>query len=342
MPISMAPTLQEYKDDLYSDQEYCRCNTCGCVQLKHLIDPSILYSNSHHQTSMTPTWSNHYKQFISFIKDNMITNTILDVGGSSGSLYNNLKDKGDITYTCLDICEKPESIKDINYIQANCETYDYSNNKEIVLSHVFEHLYEPRKFLQNISKTVDSVFISIPNMEHMVSIGFPIVLHNEHTYYIDKVYIEYLFSLYGFKLNTYMEYRTHSIFFHFIKINCEHMPLLYRPDISEKIISGLNTSIEKLKSVNIPSNSFISPAGYLGQFVYTICKPSSILGFLDNDPSKQNQRNYGTRGMVYAFDTLKEIHIDTNVYVFSHVFNIEIEKQIKSYENNAIHSILLS
>jgi hypothetical protein len=33
----------------------------------------------------------------------------------------------------------------VNYIEGNCENFDFPQDSNIIMSHVFEHLYEPKK-----------------------------------------------------------------------------------------------------------------------------------------------------------------------------------------------------
>jgi hypothetical protein len=342
MPITVSPTNEPFESDEFINQEIMKCNSCGCIQNKYLIDPFILYSKSHNQTHTFKTWAEHHTSFYNFIINNKKSNTILEIGGSSGVLYKKFKTiNSDINYKCLDICKQTFEISDNEYIQANCELYNYLGNEEIVLSHVFEHLYNPNKFIKNISPYVKSVFISIPNMEHLLKNNSAFVIHNEHTYYIDKYFMEYLFSQYGYVLTKYEQFKSHSLFFQFEKMDCKPFSLENRNFIGEIMLNNFIDYKNRFEKIKIKENSFIVPAGLFGQFIYIMCKPDRILGFLDNDISKQNHRVYGTKNMVYSFDKLKETNDIVYIYIYASVYNYEIIDQINSYNKNNIKIITI-
>ena len=330
MPISLSPTNQDIKDDIFKDQNFYNCVICGCVQLYNLIDVNILYKDAHNLTMALPMWNNHHNEFSNFILNNIVSNSILEIGGSSGALYNRLHK---LDYSCMDICDSNFDTSNINYIKGNCEEYNFENIECIVLSHVFEHLYNPQKFIENISNHVTYVYISIPNMSSLLENKSSSILHYEHTYYIDKYFMEYLFSVYGYSLHKYKEFGTHSLFMLFKKTNCHKMELMYR-DISNDFLTIYNDAKRRFPN-KILENSFIVPGGHMGQLVYTLCKPTSILGFLDNDKSKHYKRNYGTPYYIYPFDKLKE-NTFVNVYIYAGPYLNELLIQLKEYNINII------
>jgi hypothetical protein len=92
--------------------------------------------------------------------------------------------------------------------------------------------------------------------------------------------------------------------------------------------------LERFKKYNIPPNSFIVPGGHMGQLVYSIAKPESILGYLDNDKSKHNKRQYGTPNYIYPFDILDTYKgQEINVFIYAGPYTDEIIKQLSLYNN---------
>ena len=337
-PITANPpkSSQEYNNDIYSDQVFYKCVNCSCTQLGTLIDPVILYDSCHNNTFNTPTWKEHHSKFCDFI-DIKKYKHILEIGGT-GILYNLLKAKQpDIQYTSLDICDPVEPISDITYYKGNCEDYNFPENIPVVLSHVFEHLFNPRKFVESLSNSnVESIYISIPNMAKLLDTNTSNILHNEHTFYIDKVIIEWLFSQYNYQLSDYYEFRNHSIFLHFVKKHTyleQSIELIRRPEISEKIYKLFKEDGNRLKNIKIKDNSFIIPAGLYGQFIIYSCNPSNIRGFLDNDRTKQNQRVYGTPYTVFSFDEILK-YDNLTIYILAGPYKNELIQQINSYNKN--------
>lgn len=329
-PLTASPPSQSYELDIFMDQTFYKCKNCSCVQLGTLINPEYLYSSLHNNTSNTPTWKEHHSKFAEFIK---VENEILEIGGS-GIYYDLLKIRNPtIEYSCLDLVEPLDKKNGINYYKGNCETFTFPN-KTLVLSHVFEHLYNPRQFVANISASnVYSIYISIPNMFKLIDLKTSNVLHNEHTFYIDKSLIEWLFAQYGYTLCNYYEFKHHSLFFLFQqgKTNT-NMNLENKSAIAEKIKNLFDEDAGRLKNIKIKENSFIMPAGLFGQFLYYICSPK-ILGFIDNDITKQNKRVYGTPYFVYSLENAVNLN-PTAIYILAGPYKTEIVHQINSTNKN--------
>lgn len=327
-PITASPPQHVFAEDRFADQRFMVCPQCSCVQLGTLIDPEYLYGSSHNNTSHTHTWKEHHRAFANFLGK---TDRILEIGGS-GILYPMLSDRmPSLQYACLDICDPIDSLPGITYLKGNCETFAFPEKSSLVMSHIFEHLYHPRKFLENVrGSLVDSVYISIPNMFQMLQNNMPYLLHNEHTYYIDRYLLEWLFLQCGFVLAEFYEFQHHSLFFHFRRKEDATQPYVLesRPHIVEQIHASLRRDDLRFQHVTIQPNSFVIPAGLFGQFFYYSCASHNLLGFLDNDPSKQNRRVYGTPHWVFPFSKLAEYDACT-VYVFAGPYTAEIVRQLQ-------------
>jgi hypothetical protein len=330
-PITCTPpdVVQPFREDIYADQNFSVCTQCSCVQLTNLIDPSILYSSAHNDTFNTPTWLDHHSSFCDFILSNTDFMSILEVGGS-GKLFT-LMNRPEIQYTCLDISNPVSMVDGVNYVLGNCEIYDYSNHKHIIMSHVFEHLYNPRLFVESLSRgCVENILISIPNMKNLLDINTVNIINNEHTYYIDKTLAVWLFNRYN--LVNYVEYKSHSIFMHFSKSNHSIIasPPTRRPEIEDSFKNIFINEHIRFSNIVMKPNSFIVPAGIYGQFTIYYCKPSSIIGFLDNDITKQGHRIYGTPYFTFGFEELLK-HSQVTIYLWNGQYTSELIKQIKTY-----------
>jgi hypothetical protein len=336
IPITFSPPKDAFENDKSSHQIYSYCEECGCVQLSNLINPEILYNTTHNITYSTPTWQKHHIDFSEFILDKIKDiNTLTEIGGMSGVLSKHIiKSRPDIKYTCIDLCDITEdSLEGITFIKGNCEDCSFEGTHTIAMSHVFEHLYNPSKFVENIAKyNVKSVIISIPNLEELLNNKNLNTLHFEHTYYIDKYYIEYMFSKHGYKLNDINYFGKHSIFFHFIKEDHKELDLINNTELKYKF-NDLLTIRNNIANIKIEPNSFIAPGGHFGQLIYTLCKPHNLLGFLDNDTSKQGYRVYGTPYIANSYSKLLEYE-NVNVYVYAGPYTDEIVKQLEKYKVN--------
>ena len=113
-----------------------------------------------------PSLNKHYELLCDFIITNKMTDSysFFEVGGSYGRLAkliinyykdkdNNVNNYTSFNYQILEFnIEYYPSIENVEYISGNCESYEFKNTKTLIMSHVFEHLYDPRLFLKKISE----------------------------------------------------------------------------------------------------------------------------------------------------------------------------------------------
>ena len=338
-PSSFSPSIKNnYKKDILSDIIFKGCTSCGCVQLETLIDPDILYQEYHNDTVNTPTWKEHHSLFTSFILSNFNGNKILEIGGYTAVLAKKIRQELKCKYTILDIVKQPPNHADIHYISTNCETFDYNNEKTIIMSHVFEHMYNPTKLVnQFLTSGVENVFISIPNMNSLLKTNNIAILHVEHTFYIDENDIKSMFSKGGFVCSAQQYFKNHSVFFHF-KRQSQCVPFTYintdRLIQQQNICKNIDTFFS---SVKIENRCFIAPAGHYGQKIYYSLQHYSdyIIGFLDNDLCKIGKRVYGTPKFVFNPSELtkyKEQQI--TIILFAGPYKNEIKNQYNQIHTN--------
>lgn len=322
-PVSFSPV--EKIDYSFYDLEFGMCYKCDSLQLQTLVDPENLYENQHNITYNTPTWKTHHEQFSIFIIDNTRNRNFLEIGGSSGILESKLRsDSCSMMYYIIDICENDTRDTDngIVYIKGNCETFDFTeyNNNTFLMSHVFEHLYNPRIFVENLLKNnVNEIFISLPNMEYLYNSN-SIFVHVEHTFYCSFLNIINLFNNYNYSCIKSQYFKNHSIFFHFKLKDSVNQEYKFR---------------NMKKSVDFKDNSYIIPAGHYGQMLYFNSEnKKKVKGFIDNDTSKQGKYMNGTNLKIYSFDNIKDDN-DINIYIYAGPYTNELYSQAKNKFKNA-------
>ena len=328
---NLGPETDESQDCIFAS-----CSACGTIQLQTLIDPVKLYQHSHNSTENTPTWKEHHEAFSDFVVS-ASPQHLLEIGGNSGSLYRLLCDKI-LNYTILDICDSEKRPRAVQFFQANCETFDLSGHTHIAMSHTFEHLYFPRTFVENLAKAkVQSICISIPNMDHLLNSKNISVLHNEHTYFVAEKELTYLFSLVGYSCKTSAQFKKHSTFYQFVPSEVHPIPISPNPEQAIKLKNILTTFESHMKAITIDKPCFICPGGHYGQKIAYYLTPFRhyILGFLDNDPSKQGLRVYGTNKTVQSPNVLREFQA-TGVYVILYAgpYTEELKKQLNELHPN--------
>ena len=305
--------------------EWGSCKSCNIIQLLTLVEPIELYKNTHNSTCHSLTWIEHHNSLYNFINTQITTQSILEIGAEGGMLA--CKFKEHYKYSILNIFEEKNKIPDVTYIQYNCEDYDYAGVESIILSHVFEHLYNPRKFVESISKSkVQNIFISVPNLKNCLAKNTVSFIHNEHTYYFEESHIIKLFELYNYRLNNKQYYKEHSIFFSFTYVEPSNtIDLLTQYFINRE---------SKIASIILDKPTYIMPGGHYGSVIYYYLKNKEyILGFLDNDKTKQGTYIYGTKLLTYSLNDIKDL---TDICVLLHAgpYTNEIIHQLKDINAN--------
>jgi hypothetical protein len=285
-------------NDICADLRFSTCNQCGCGQLITLQDPIVLYKDNNNQTYATKGWVEHHTQFAEFILTGMGENrSIVEVGGTTGILANLIIQRESLPYTIVDICDRNPDISGVIFRNENGENMVYSGIENVVLSHVFEHLYEPRKYIRRLKEEqVKNVFLSIPNMRSLMKKRVLLLLNAEHTFYCDDEYCIRLFESIGYSCKRSMEFKDHSVFFHFILDSPKDILWSKMAEKSNEIIEYFNDIDTAYERVAIDVPFYLAPAGYYGQMMYRLLSRHSqqILNCLDNDKQKTGLRICGT------------------------------------------------
>lgn len=341
-PLCQSGTLQPQELDTLGDIEIVGCKLCGCVQHKTLVDPIILYQDVHNLTYLSPTWATHHDLFSEFILHNMSSSRCMEIGGYSGVLAKKLLSKRPLQYSILDLCNTDPCIPGVHFFHGNCETFDFSGVSSLVLSHTFEHLYSPAKFLENIAtKDVSEISISVPNLEAWIGAGAISALHIEHTFMFNESILKNLFLKYGYTCRQVEYYKSHSMFMYFTKNNCDTSLVSWGNP--ERMIKNMKSYLyhrdRMFESIQISTPCFLFPSGHFGQTTYYFLQrfKSLILGFLDNDTSKVGKRVYGTPYMTYLPKKLLDYKdTDLTIVISAGPYSKEIEEQVRSLHPNCI------
>jgi hypothetical protein len=349
-------TINTFSTDIFLPNEietlnFVGCLKCGCIQLKNLFDPSKIYSQPMQCINGT-SLNEHYKLFCDFIIKNKIVDdySFFEIGGAYGRLakliinyYKNINNIN-IKYKILefDTTNYPP-IENIDYINGNCETYNFKNIKTLIMSHVFEHLYEPRLFLKNISESnVSQVFISIPDMESLSKLGDINNLNIYHTFYIDTKFITYLFNEYNYILKNTYNYSNNSIFYYFVK---EQRTITndFMININDNSLISIQCNFykeikNKINNIIIEQPFFICPSGLYGRFIYYYLNENvkkHVLGFLDSDPMKIDKRLCGTNCLTYKKEKIIEYEKPIILIVSKKHYN-ELKDELILHNNKSI------
>lgn len=302
---------EENHRDINWNMKLGYCEYCYSVQQMNLLDPTILYGGKYPlDNSHSKIWNEHHDEFSKFIKDNLdATKPLIEIGASSQILLNRLIDRF-TDYTIFDFSiETAQKRNGIKYIEGNCENYMFDNKSVLIMSHVFEHLYNPNRFLQNCQENnVNEIIISIPNMDDITSVH----ITREHTYIYNAHDIVYIYNKYGFTLKSQRTFGF-STFYYFIKDTN-----IYRIEREIQNERHLYTKEYFSKEFTIPENSYIIGAGFWTQvLIQNIKNKENIAGILDNDKTKQGNYLLGTDYMISPFTKIKDIENPINVIILA-------------------------
>lgn len=348
-PVFMGCVNHPKDEDLLVDSIWDIGVSTGLIQLKHLIPLDILYKQSHGSGDIGRIWDEHHKNFAAFIaKYN--PNSVLEVGGGHGRLAKLYEEHSNIPWTIIEPNPTPEEDSNVIWIEGFFDSNFVSNSNYdcYVHSHVFEHIYEPYQFMEDLGKTTkdgDKLIFTIPNMQEMLKRNYTNCLNFEHTYFLTEPYIEYLMSRYGFKIlekNYFMD--DHSIFYAAVrdsKVKPSQLPKnLYSKNkkLFMKFIKShkemINNYNDNLKSVNSPI--YLFGAHVFAQFLIQMgLDISKVVSILDNDNNKQGKRLYGTDLMVEPPSVLADVKSPI-VILKAGVYNQEISEDIKLNINSSV------
>ena len=89
-PVFIGNTKESCEEDLFFDMVWDICRDTGVIQLRNLLDPSLIYSK-YHSESIGEVWEKHRALFADVIsdmlkKEGILKPEILEIGGSNGKL----------------------------------------------------------------------------------------------------------------------------------------------------------------------------------------------------------------------------------------------------------------
>ena len=292
------------------------CLNCKTTQTKYLGDLGIIYENNHIDTYGT-TKSQLNISFSDFITNGASDlRGILEIGACTDALASCVLDKVKCNYYIADpsytgnrdnVRVIDKFIEDIELANIDIDT--------IVMSNVFEHIYNPVSLIQKFasSPNVKRIFMNHPHFEHDVHNDVYNLLNSEHIYYVEHQFLIDMFSKHGFSLTKRGQYKTHTVQFHFTKSSSQ-IQLTPKNISSEEDITlyfnrilNVVTYLNSYMVSNPTKQVYIWPASACSIALFTHgLNPKRVTGFLDNSPNKINKYAYGYNLKCYSFKQIVE------------------------------------
>ena len=206
------------RDFIFIPYNVQHCDECGTVQTKYIGDLNLIYENNFAGAygSIRNTMND---LFAKFILETSTTEGILEIGAGNGSLSESILEKKKLQYTIVDPSYNgpTEEREVLPFYFEEAPIPPYSTT--VVMSHVFEHFYDPIQIIKKLrdTETITNIFISFPDLEAFIHQNIYHVLNPEHTFYVENQFIIDTFKQYGFYLQKTYSHKNHSIFFHFTR-----------------------------------------------------------------------------------------------------------------------------
>jgi len=340
-PIFMGCTDKNINEDLFADMKWEIDPLTGLIQLSKLIPMEILYAEQH-MDATGATWARYNKELAQFILENKNGN-ILEIGGGSGKLAKSiLSSDNEIEYTVLEpnpTFKEEGRLKILKSFFTNEFVLSDSSVKTITLSQVFEHVYDPEFFLNDVRKNLPNggkFIFGYPNLEYLFSNKFTNAINFEHTMLMTDYYVEFFLAKSGFKILKKVDFENHSHFYSVEKVEKKELQfdLINQYDKYKKMfnefISFHNSMINEinLKIMNSNSEIFLFGAHIFSQFLFAFgLNNSKITSILDNSPLKIGKRLYGSNMIVKSPKILKDLK-NPIVILKAGPYNEEIKKDI--------------
>ena len=349
-PVFMGCVEQPRELDLHADMQWKISKESGMIQLDPILPLDVLYPETHGAGCIGQLWLQHHQEFANFIS-RYEPRAILEIGGGHGILSREYQKENIIDWTILEPNPSPADNVRARFIRGFFDNnFIFEGSVDtIVHSHVFEHVYYPKKFVSHLSKFLEEgkkLIFSIPNMEEMLKRKYTNCINFEHTVFLTEPYVEYLLSKYGFKqIEKKYFLDDHSIFYAYekdtntntteLKSNLyEYNKHLYLGYINyhKELIDDLNKKIEQVSN---EQNIYLFGAHVFAQYLVAFgLNTSRISCLLDNDVNKQKKRLYGTELMVSSPKILADEEKPI-VILKAGVYNDEVSEDILSNINSS-------
>ena len=351
-PIYMGVVEKNYKAE-FKNLCFKINKISGSVQIDPKVPLKKLYFKPHGSGTVGKIWKNHHLNFFSFISDN-IKGKIIEIGGGHNSVSENidqLKSPNSYDLISYDPNIKKKSVSKFKhtylkrFFSKGHVKKNFGKVNLIIHSHLFEHIYDPNKFLKDIFESLEDNgyhMFSVPNLKSMIKSGFTNAMNFEHPYFLEEDMIDYLLKKNGFEIIKKKKYLNHSIFYKTIKSDIKNKNKIkkYKKFIANKKlflnfnkkilndVKKINKLIENKKEV------FLFGAHIFSQVLISHgLNVSNIEAILDNDINKQKKYLYGTNIKVNSPNILiKKNH--PIIILRAAQYNHEIKKQIITKINN--------
>jgi len=201
------------------------CDTCGCVQSRYIVDPSILFGEEYHHISGIPTSFRRHLQDLASVLSNRFSLTpqdlVVEIGSSDGALLEQLSshkvkllgiDPSSVAQIAID-----KGIPTIREFfgekTARAILRKFGKARVIVALNTFAHVAELDSLLRGINLLLDEKGVFVTESHYLVDLVSKLqydFIYHEHLRYYSLKTLVYLFDKYGMEVHDVERIPTHS------------------------------------------------------------------------------------------------------------------------------------
>jgi hypothetical protein len=339
IPIASYSKYECSTNDIIIPYNIYICKECKTSQIKYLGNLDEIYKINH-ADSTGIIMMNMHKKVLYFIKKyKQIINNIVEVGCSKGVLSDFVLNDSLVDKYFIIEPSYFGSYREHKYIINDYfENVDFSVYKDcntILISHVFEHFYNPLEILEKIqsNKNILNFLLVWPDLEYYKDNNVYHLLNTEHTYYVDNSFIIKLLNNYFFELIEKYDYEGHSVIFIFKRNELLAKTKLinsnYNIDNFYNNLLDNKKIIDEFIETNKSQKICIWPCSVHTQFLLMMIKDTRPHYVLDNSPNKIGKYLYGYN--IQCLDFQQCINNDYYAIILNGgVYNNEIKNLIKN------------
>lgn len=320
------------------------CKKCFTPQNKYLASIEEVYKKNHADSTGLIMENLHNKVF-KIIKTNKSSiKNIIEIGSAKGVLADLVLKEYKLKYFIIEpnFIGNPTNKIIINNFYENVKDEELEADT-IIMSHVFEHFYEPMEIVNKISKNkkIENIILVFPDLEYYSKNNIAHVLNSEHTFYASNKFITQVFKSKGFKLKQKEKYLNHSVIFYFqrSKENIKKTKLKNSAVNLNKYFKNIKNTVFKFNQVikrNKNKNIFLFPASVHSSYLFQFnLNHRELAGLLDNSSNKIGKELYGTNLKIFSFkETISKDNNNLLILMNGGLFNKEVTKSLKNNKIN--------
>lgn len=342
-PVFFGCTNKSSNEDIVADMVWEIDPESGMIQLSKLVPLDLLYMEQH-LNPLGKTWNEYNEAFSEFVI-NESKSDIIEIGSGNGMIANLLLEKNpNLNLTCVEpnpTFKEKSRLKIIKSFFTSNFKEKLDTNSTIIFSQLYEHIYDPQEFLDQISFFLPiggKMVFAYPQLEHWFKNKFTNAINFEHMMLMTDYYVDFFLENSGFIIKEKISYKNHS---HFYVVEKVQDPLVHRDFTKENRYSFykemfqdfIKHHTDMVKKINAKTQKSESPLFLFGGHIFSQfliqfgLQVDKIINILDNSPIKQNKRLYGTNLEVVSPQILRDYDNPT-VILKAGVYNEEIKKDI--------------